>query len=191
LANAARSARAAVLDACVLYPPTLCDTLLRLAEAGLYLPRWSDVILEELERNLAQEIGEERASHRVGQMRQAFPEAEITGYESLLSQMENDPKDRHVLAAAVASGAPVIVTDNSADFPVAALTPLGVAAQTADQFLLDLYFADPTRVRDVLERQAASYQKPPMTIEVLLDRLDRLAPELVDRIRTDPVVDAM
>ena len=35
---------AAVLDACVLVPIALGDTLLRVAEKGLYRPLWSDRI---------------------------------------------------------------------------------------------------------------------------------------------------
>ena len=42
----------AVLDACVLYPLPLRDTLLSVAEAGLYEARWSERILDEVERNL-------------------------------------------------------------------------------------------------------------------------------------------
>ena len=37
----------AVLDACVLVPIALADTLLRVAEKGLYRPLWSDRILTE------------------------------------------------------------------------------------------------------------------------------------------------
>ena len=37
----------AVLDACVLVPIALADTLLRVAEKGLYRPLWSDRILAE------------------------------------------------------------------------------------------------------------------------------------------------
>jgi hypothetical protein len=37
----------AVLDACVLVPIALADTLLRVAEKGLYRPLWSARILAE------------------------------------------------------------------------------------------------------------------------------------------------
>ena len=42
-----------VLDACVLIPMPLADTLLRMAEAPrLYLPRLSKLIMDEATRNL-------------------------------------------------------------------------------------------------------------------------------------------
>jgi PIN domain len=41
------------LDTCVLLRPYLCDTLLSIAEAGVYRPLWSPTVMTELERNLA------------------------------------------------------------------------------------------------------------------------------------------
>jgi hypothetical protein len=41
-----------VLDACVLFPASIRDTLLRAADAGLYRVYWSELILEEVRRNL-------------------------------------------------------------------------------------------------------------------------------------------
>jgi hypothetical protein len=41
-----------VLDACVLIPYYLRDTLLTTAEAGLYMPYWSQKILDETTRNI-------------------------------------------------------------------------------------------------------------------------------------------
>lgn len=41
-----------VLDACVLYPAALRDTLLRAADTGLYRLHWSEEILDEVRRNL-------------------------------------------------------------------------------------------------------------------------------------------
>lgn len=43
----------AVYDACVLFPATLRDLMLRLAEAGLVQPRWSERILDECFRSVA------------------------------------------------------------------------------------------------------------------------------------------
>ena len=41
-----------ILDANVLLPLTLRDTLLRAAAGGFYQARWSKEILDEMERNL-------------------------------------------------------------------------------------------------------------------------------------------
>ncbi len=41
-----------VLDACVLIPAPLRDTLLRAAELGMYRLHWSELILAEVKRNL-------------------------------------------------------------------------------------------------------------------------------------------
>src|SRR3712207_360231 len=101
----------AVLDASVLFPAAVRDTLLRAAAAGLYQVRWSDEILEEVRRNLVStgRATHEQAQRLIDMMRQAFPEAVVEGYEALVQLMTNDAKDRHVLAAAVASRVQVIV----------------------------------------------------------------------------------
>ena len=38
---------------------------------------------------------------RLSMMREAFIDAEVTGYQNLIPVMTNNAKDRHVLAAAV------------------------------------------------------------------------------------------
>jgi hypothetical protein len=42
----------AVYDACVLYPSTLRDLLIRIAQAGLVQAKWTDTILNEVFRSL-------------------------------------------------------------------------------------------------------------------------------------------
>ncbi len=88
------------------------DLLLRLAEVGAYRPLWSADVLEELRRNLDRT----GAAGRGAQMRRAFPDAEVTGYQDLIATMTCDPKDRHVLAAAIRADAAVLVTFNIRDF---------------------------------------------------------------------------
>ena len=51
------------------------------------------------------------------QMTAAFPDAEVTGHQSLIDGLTCDAKDRHVLAVAVRTNAGAIVTFNTTDFP--------------------------------------------------------------------------
>jgi predicted nucleic acid-binding protein len=121
------------LDTCVLLRPYLCDTLLSIAEAGVYRPLWSPTVMTELERNLARRgLNEKQIRHRLDQMNGAFPDALVVGYEALIDKMANDPKDRHVLAAAVRGGAEVLVTENLRDFPVDAVRLYDIKVVTQD-----------------------------------------------------------
>jgi len=92
-----------LLDACVLIPMPLADTLLRLAAGPrLFRPKWSDQIMEEVSRTLQGKFGisPEKTQYREINLRQHFPEAWIEGYEDLIPTMTCHSKDRHVLAAA-------------------------------------------------------------------------------------------
>jgi predicted nucleic acid-binding protein len=164
----------ALLDTCVLYPAYLCDTLLRLAEAAAYRPLWSAEVLAELRRNLVERgIPVERVDRRLAHMTRSFPDALVTGYESLVDGMTNDPKDRHVLAAAVRAGAEVLVTFNTRDFPEPALKPYDVAAVHPDEFLLDQLDLYPGVTIEVLRQQATSYRRVPNTVPDILVLLER------------------
>ena len=117
-----------VYDACVLYPSTLRDLLIRIHQAGLVQAKWSDEILDEmasaLRRNLP-DIGEEKLERLRGLMVKAVRDCRVTNYEPLIDAVElPDPKDRHVLAAAIRARAQVIVTDNSRDVPADCTGPM-------------------------------------------------------------------
>lgn len=169
----------ALLDANALWPISICDVLLRAAEAGLYHPKWSKAILDELVNSLIRErpdLDPERIKARVEDMRGTFPEAMVSGYEGLIPTMLNDPRDRHVLAAAVRANAAVIVTDNVGDFPSAACEPYEIEVQTADKFLCDLWHLDPKVMAHGLRDAAADLKNPPKTSEEVTATLGRRCP---------------
>ena len=92
----------------------------------------------------------EQARRLVPIIQQAFPEAMVVGYDLLVDEMTNHPKDRHVLAAAVASHSQIIVTDNLHDFPAKALAPFNVEAYSADMFLMLLFDSAPEQVVQIV-----------------------------------------
>jgi predicted nucleic acid-binding protein len=180
-----RSALPVVLDACVLIPMPLADTLLRLAAGPrLFLPKWSDQIMVEVTRTLRETFGlsAQKAIYRESEIRRHFPEAWIEDYEKLIPTMTNHQKDRHVLAAAAHAGAKVIVTYNIKDFPRSSLTPYSITVQRPSAFLKDLYIAAPAMVMQTLEGQAAAIGK---SMPYLLSRLQVNAPAFVEMIEQE------
>lgn len=164
----------ALLDTCVLFKPLLCDTLLSIAEEGVFQPLWSVDILEELRRNLlAYGIAEAPVERRVSQMMEHFPGSTLDGYEQLIPAMANDPKDRHVLAAAVHGSAELIVTENVRDFPAHTVKPHDIDVSNQDEFLLDQLDLAPRRVHSALTRQTSRYRRAPRTVDDLLIALGR------------------
>lgn len=156
------SAPVVVLDACVLANFSLADALLRLAEAPrLYEPRWSDEILQEAVHALESKLGwpQSLTAFLRSELRAHFSEAWVTGYEALIPAMTNEASDRHVLAAAVQSGAPIIVTFNLRHFQPVHLAPWGVVALHPEAFLIELFRQEPAVVVAKLEEQAADRER--------------------------------
>ena len=168
----------AVLDACVLLPRALRDVLLRAAEQELYLPLWTDDILEGLRRNLVRDrpLRQAAVGRLIVAMRDHFPEATVGSYQALIPVMRNAPGDRHVLAAAVAAGAPTIVTSNLRHFPHHALAPYRIDALSPDAFLSDLLGAAPDAVLAVVRTSAAILRNPPKSASQVLDEIAKQAP---------------
>src|SRR5262249_5087261 len=129
----------AFLDASVLYPALLRNFLMHLALRDLFQPRWSDRVHEEwiaaLLRNRPDLTFAQLARTR-RLMDENVEEALVGGYEHLVDQLPlPDPKDRHVLAAAIHGGAGVIVTSNLRDFPADVLAAYAIDAQRPDTFV--------------------------------------------------------
>ncbi len=165
-----------VYDACVLYPAPLRDLLVRLALTGLFQAKWSERILDECFRGIARqrpELTPERLARSRRLLGEAIPDCEVTGYEELIDGLTGlpDPEDRHVVAAAIRSGAQVIVTCNLRDFPSQVLARYGLTAQHPDDFVLHLIGLNVTAITRTVQQQAAALRNPPKTVEELLELL--------------------
>lgn len=177
----------AVADACVLVPAALGDFLMRSAAADMYQIRWTDDILDEVRRTLVSDLGksEAQAERRVTAMKRAFPDALVTEHRLLMGDVPNtvDAKDRHVVAAALASGSSIIITSNLRDFPASALAPLGITPHSPDDFLMGLYANDSDAAVTIIMRQAASLRAPPLTPLEVLDAVGLHAPRFATLVR--------
>lgn len=185
MGNPAHPAKA-ILDANVLYPTVLREILIGVARAGLYRPLWSDRILEEWARATVK-LGpgaEDVARGEIAALRAAFPEAAVVPRPAIEARLHlPDPADIHVLAAAIAGGADLIVTFNAQDFPRAALAEEGIARMDPDQFLRDLDDRAPRAVRAAVEKVRATAERlsgEPQPLRALLKRarLPRLGKRL-------------
>jgi len=76
----------ALLDANVLWPQALRDTLIRAAIWELYRPAWTLQILEEMSRSLVREgrVEKERIDRTVRLMRENCPHFLVEDYEGLV-----------------------------------------------------------------------------------------------------------
>jgi hypothetical protein len=133
----------AIFDACILYPFHLRNIVVQIAVDRLVDARWSDEIHDEWIRNLVADvpgIPVERLQITRKLMNDALPHATVTGYRAHLEAVIlPDPDDRHVVAAAIAAGASVILTWNLRDFPTRELKKHGLVRQNPDTFLTALY----------------------------------------------------
>jgi len=101
-----------------------------------------------------------------------MPEANVRGYEAIERSLHlPDANDRHVLAAAIRSGAQTIVTLNLRDFPKEALEPYDIDARHPDDFVMGLLDLAPESVIRAVEAQRAALKSPRQSRSQLLDTL--------------------
>jgi predicted nucleic acid-binding protein len=152
-----------LLDACVLVPMPLCETLLRLAEEpALYRPLWSDPILQEVGTALERmKNTPDQVNRRLKAMRETFPEAIVSIPDHLADGLVciPDPNDRHVLAAAIAGRANAILTLNRRDFPPECLAQYDIDRMCPDEFLVHQYHLNPESLLEKIDAQAAAIRE--------------------------------
>lgn len=178
-----------ILDANVLAESAVSDLFLRLAEEPrLLLPRWTKEIWEETFRTCVEKLRwpETLAKSRMKAAIETFPEAMVTDYEAFIDRCENDPKDRHILAAAIRSNTETIVTMNVRHFKPQHLEPWGVTAAHPGEYLKVLYDLDEGVVVSVLHRMA---EKRAYEIDQMLSRLSVSVPTFTEHVAKDLAIE--
>jgi hypothetical protein len=175
-------------DANIIYPMALCDYLLWAAQRSVFRPGWSRSILDEAERNLVAK-GVPNAPRRMQRMREAFEDAD-PGKAAIGRQMKKVPEgvdgdDRHVVAAALAHGATIIVTNNERHFPRAALADVGLHRMNGEQFLEFLWKNRRQDMEQALADAAAMTRHPSRTLAERLAQIGRSCPEFAAQAAED------
>lgn len=165
----------ALIDANVFFGARLRSLMVHLAQSGTFRARWSDEIHREWMSKLVErrsDLSLEKLERTRQMMDAAVPDCLVTGYENLVDKLElPDPRDRHVLAAAIRVSADVIVTFNLKNFPDAVVGPYGIHTKSPDDFILDLESLHPAILLDAVLADRAHYQHPPLTLDAYLDDL--------------------
>ena len=175
-----------IYDASVIYGGLVRDLLIRVAAGGLVQAKWTSEILDEAFDNLLEnrpDLSRARLQRTRELMTEAVRDSLVEGYQPLIDGLNlPDPDDRHVLAAAIRSGAQVIVTSNIKDFPDEALQPFGITAQLPDDFLSALVELDPNQLWSIVDAIASKLREPESREEILRrlrrNGLDHTATEL-------------
>ena len=158
----------------MLYPNLARDVLITLATLGLFEARWTEEIHQEWTRSLLND--KPHLGIQVQKIRelvdQAVPDCLVQGFQPIISSLTlPDLNDRHVLAAAIHSGASQIVTFNLTDFPKKLLRPHSVVAVHPDAFVAELLGAFPDVIAQALNNRRRTYQKPATSWAQYCERL--------------------
>lgn len=166
-----------VLDANVLYGNLTRDLLLSLFSEGLYEAKWTSDIMDEWVGHLLDNqpnVTPEKNRRTVLLMHQIRPSPLVENHQQYIHRINlPDKDDRHVVAAAVASGARKILTWNLRDFPEQILSMFGIVAESPDKFLAALVIEQPFEVVVVLRRMRERFKKPPMSVDHFFESLKK------------------
>ncbi|WP_306132387.1 RSP_2648 family PIN domain-containing protein [Roseivivax marinus] len=175
-----------LIDTNVLYPTVMREVVLGVAATGAFTPLWSARILEEWAR-AARKLGpggEDQARTEIAALRRRWPDAEVDWPPSLEARLWlPDGNDVHVLAAAIAGSADLILTLNAQDFPRGTLREEGLDRSDPDAFLMRCREDAPETVAAVAQSvltEARALSHDDWTLRALLKkaRLPRLAKAL-------------
>jgi hypothetical protein len=115
---------------------------------------------------------DEIAKNQIERINKAFPDALVNNYEELITKLSlPDPKDCHVLAAAIKSDSNLIVTNNLKDFNSGYLSKFGLCAKSADDFITDTIDLNQKLAREAFTTMVAHRTNPSLDEYQVLDIL--------------------
>lgn len=167
----------AILDTNVLYLVIIRDVLLWFAHYDLYTPKWSEGIFDEWKRVMTDKgVEEGEIIRRINKVKEAFPDAAVENYKTLIPLLSlPDEDDRHVLAAAIKVNANIIVTNNLKDFPQEYLGAFGLYATNADDFLTDIIDLNHQKAIEAFREMVLHKKNPAMDEYAVLDSLRKVS----------------
>jgi len=156
------------VDANELFPFSVMDLVLALAEDLLIDFVWTDELLDEWERVIVREGKRtpETARSVSEAVRRFFVTTRIdpTSYRHQVEDVPGrDPDDRVHTAACAFGGVTALLTRNRRDFPEEFLVEHGVTVSSADDYLAGLLRRRPAAFLDVVERLASEKHRPSVT----------------------------
>ncbi len=182
----------AAIDANLLVPIVACDFLLTAFEHGLFEPIVSSTVLDEVERNLLEDfphVDPDGLRKRVSHMRAALADQIIDSVASAGVVETINPKDRHVVAAALASEASVLVTADGALRAEIGRSELGLEPLDGDTFAVRLWEASPADVDAVVLSMVTKRRRrtvsPVEMVEQLREHFPSFAAAWLDRARRE------
>jgi predicted nucleic acid-binding protein len=166
------------LDTNVLFPMTLMDLMLSMAEDFHHDVVWSDFLFDEWERVIVREKRRTpaQASAITDAIRQAFPSGRVApaDYEWVIETVPGpDPDDRVHGAAAIAGGATVLITANLRHFDAPFFAARGIVVEDPESYLLRRLDHAPDHVIETVERVVALKTQPRWTLGDYLERLEQ------------------
>jgi predicted nucleic acid-binding protein len=129
-----------LMDACIIFPTVMREMLMETAARGGFTPLWSNEILEEWRHAAGRADFEVAgiAGVEIALLKAAWPTAMVQTDPDLIETLSlPDRNDRHVLAAAIAGKADVILTKNLKDFPTKTLARHDIIRREPDGFLME------------------------------------------------------
>ena len=148
---------------------------MRLTTHFVFQPKWTEHIHEEWIRNVLKNRPDLNpvTLDRTRDLMDAYGrDWKVDEYETLIEGLTlPDADDRHVLAAAIASGAETIVTFNLEDFPAKTLAPCKICALNPDKFLCALLTEAPEPFLEAVKTHRAALKNPSKTAEEYLEAL--------------------